>query len=428
MLAKTKKRLAFTVAHSLGALALGSVSGAGALAMQDAPARATAPSAVPVESLPAIRIGESVDGSLPPGEPAESRFNDYRLHLDKGDSVQIDLSAAFDTYLELRRPGSAEPIDSNDDNGESLNSRIIFTAADGGDYIVHATRLYSGDGPFRLAVGRVVVAPHETIGPGQIAGAFDSNTTIMPGSAGSPVRYRLYDFHAVPGERVQIEMTSPTLTAQLEVIDPGGTVLTSDSAAGDSRTARLLFVVPREGFYTLRATAPAAEAGSFSIALRKASALVAEAPAELRPGVPVFGRFSFDSAAEMFAGNQIRYYYRDFLVPVRRGETLTLEMSSSDFDSYLEAGVRSPIGFAVAGSDDDSAGNLNSRLVLHPDSDGTLTVRARTLRSQTGCYTVRLTPGEPPPAAAAAAPATPAPAAPPTQCPSETARGWPSPH
>ena len=419
MLGTTKKSVAFGRAHTLVALAVAAapIAGGKALAMQDAPASAAA-----AASLPTIEVGGRIDGNLPPGPPSESHFNDYRLHLDAGDSVQIDLqSDAFDTYLELRRPGVAEPLDSNDDNGESLNSRIVYTATQPGDYIVHATRLYAGGGAFRLTVSRVVVARHETLEVGQIGGAFDANTTILPGRSGSPVRYRLYDFHAMPGERVQVEMASPTLNPQLELLNSDGAVLTGDSAFGTLHAARLLFVAPRDTTYTVRATVPANQLGRFTIDLRKAAAAAPDAPVELRRGTPLVGHFNFDSPAEMVGTSQIRYYYRDYVLPVRRGETLTLEMESGDFDSYLEAGVRSPVGFAVARSDDDSGGRLNARLVLRPDANGMLTVRARTLRSQTGCYTLRLTPGEPTAVAAAGNPRA-------QTCPPATRTGWPSPH
>jgi hypothetical protein len=387
-----------------------------------APAPAAAAAAAAVRT---IQVGETVDGVLQPGEPSESRYDDYHLSLNAGDIVQIDLeSDAFDTYLELRRPDQAEPVDSNDDRGDSLNSRLVVTAATASEYIIRASRLFSGDGAYRLAVSRAAPAQRAALAVGRTAGgAFDDTTPLLPGTVGLPSRYKLYDFHGMAGERGQVDLTSTALSPRLELLGPDGAVLFADGGVRNRHNARLLFVMPREATYALRVSVPATESGRFDLDLRKGPAAAPVAAVELRRGAPILGRFSFDSPAEMAGASQIRYFYRDFTLRVSRGDVLTLDLESRDFDPLLEVGIISPIGFAISRRDDDSGEGLNARLVLRPDSDGTLAVRARSVRWQIGCYTVRVTPGAPTPAPAAAPVAPAAPAAQP--CPPAAPAGTP---
>jgi hypothetical protein len=175
------------------------------------------------------------------------------------------------------------------------------------------------------------------------------------------------------------------------------------------RGARLLLVLPRDADYTLRAEAPATASGHFDLEFRQGRQAAAAPSTELRRGIAESGTFTFVSEAEVQSPSQIRYFYRDFSLPVRAGEVLTLDLESPNFDPMLEVGVTSPIGFAVADQDDDSGEGLNARLVLRPQSRGTLVVRARTRRAEVGCFNLRVTETELRPAARG--PATPPPAA-----------------
>jgi len=424
MLGKTRPAIAGTRTLLTMAMAAIPMLLPAPLAAQAAPAPTAA---VPVRT---IHVGEAVDGVLQPGEPSESRYDDYRLSLNANDIVQIDLeSDAFDTYLELRRADQPDPVASNDDRGDSLSSRVVYTAATGGDFVIRATRLFGGDGPYHLAVTRVTPPTLEHLAVGRTAGAFDETSLLLPGTAGPPSRYKLYDFRGVAGQRVQLDLTSTALTPRLELLGSDGSVLFLDSGGRNRRNSRLIFVLPRDGTYTVRAAVPATQSGRFDLDLRQGPATAPVAAIELRRGVPALGRFSFDSPAELVGASQIRYFYRDFLLPVRPGEVLTLDLESLDFDPLLEVGTLSPLGFALARRDDDGGDGLNARLVLRPNREGTLTVRARSVRAQIGCYTLRVTPGEPAPAPApAAAPAASAPAVAPTQsCPPEPAAAPPRP-
>jgi hypothetical protein len=90
--------------------------------------------------------------------------------------------------------------------------------------------------------------------------------------------------------------------------------------------------------------------------------------------------------------------YQVWSLEGRRGDRLTVDMASSDFDAYLI--VRDPDGFTL-GSDDDSGGELNARLHLILARDGTYRVIASAVGdSARGRYTLTVSGWETPPAAA----------------------------
>jgi hypothetical protein len=80
----------------------------------------------------------------------------YTFEGKKGITYQIDLhSKAFDAYLYLK-DAQDKTLMENDDNGESLDSRIVFTATKTGTYKIVATSLGGQEtGPFTLTVKEI---------------------------------------------------------------------------------------------------------------------------------------------------------------------------------------------------------------------------------------------------------------------------------
>ena len=78
---------------------------------------------------------------------------DYAFVAEAGKTYRIDLhSKAFDAYLYLQ-DADHKTLSQNDDNGESLDSRIIYKITKAGTYHIIATSLGGkGTGPFRLTV------------------------------------------------------------------------------------------------------------------------------------------------------------------------------------------------------------------------------------------------------------------------------------
>ncbi|MBC7985506.1 MAG: hypothetical protein H7X93_02385 [Sphingomonadaceae bacterium] len=96
------------------------------------------------------------------------------------------------------------------------------------------------------------------------------------------------------------------------------------------------------------------------------------------------------------------YYLDRYTISGSAGDRVAITMRSESFDTYLEVGRMEGESFSVLGSDDDSGGELDSRLVFtFPETDSYI-VRARTFGANTtGAYTIAVEtvapPGPPPP-------------------------------
>jgi redox-sensitive bicupin YhaK (pirin superfamily) len=80
------------------------------------------------------------------GNPLEA----WTLTLQPGQTVTLDLqSDDFDAYLYLTGGALSSPIE-DDDGGDGLNSRIVYTSEMGGTYLVVVSSFGVGSGPYRL--------------------------------------------------------------------------------------------------------------------------------------------------------------------------------------------------------------------------------------------------------------------------------------
>ncbi len=105
-----------------------------------------------------IAVGETVNGILGEerwssgrGQPLQA----WELELTQGQTVVIDLmSDDFDAYLYVTGTGM-EAVAYDDDGGDGLNSRMVFTAPASGSYLVVASVFSSGEGRYTLRVAGV---------------------------------------------------------------------------------------------------------------------------------------------------------------------------------------------------------------------------------------------------------------------------------
>jgi hypothetical protein len=70
-----------------------------------------------------------------------------------------------------------------------------------------------------------------------------------------------------------------------------------------------------------------------------------------------------------------------------QGHTYTLDMLSTQFDTYLR--LEDPSGLELA-EDDDSGGNLNSRITFTAKTDGSFRISATTYDGRVGLYTLKV--------------------------------------
>lgn len=85
-------------------------------------------------------------------------FHDWRFDASAGESYVIDLASPdFDAYLVVGRMvgGTFQEVGSDDDSGGGTDSRVDFTATEGGEHVIRARPLFAdGLGAYTLTVRR----------------------------------------------------------------------------------------------------------------------------------------------------------------------------------------------------------------------------------------------------------------------------------
>lgn len=126
--------------------------------------------------------------------------------------------------------------------------------------------------------------------------------------------------------------------------------------------------------------------------LPAAAALLAAAPAAAqRPIVP--GEVTRGTLNTSDPRQSNGTYYDDYVFAGRRGETVIVNLESGSFDAYLYLGVVNRGTFQEIRRDDDGGNGTNARLEVQLPQDGTFVIRASSLSSATGPYTLTLNGG-----------------------------------
>ena len=124
-----------------------------------------------------------------------------------------------------------------------------------------------------------------------------------------------------------------------------------------------------------------------AVALLSTGAAWAQSAADARLGDDIRGRLEDGDARTRGSDG---YRYDDYRVNLRAGQRLEAQMTSDDFDAYLEVYAEGSLRQSRA-SDDDSAGDLNARLRFTAPEAGVYIVRARTFSGiETGDYQLSL--------------------------------------
>jgi hypothetical protein len=203
------------------------------------------------------------------------------------------------------------------------------------------------------------------------------------------------------GDRVAIAMQAEfdTLLEIGRTIDGEFQQMFVDDDGGDGLNSRLVFTFPETGTFTVRARTFGADAtGNYTIELSElAPPPPPPPPTRIRPGRTADGTLTSDSPTYSpdSYGGQDRHYAL-YELRGQAGDTRTITLRSGDFDSFLEIGGSTPLGFAVVESNDDGAANdgedslgLDSRLVVTFQHAGTVMIRATTLGGgATGGYSL----------------------------------------
>ncbi|KPF83305.1 peptidase [Brevundimonas sp. AAP58] len=374
---------------------------------------ASAGSALAQDPTP-LRLDQDVSGAL---TDDDARIDDmdsgryvydlYSIDAQAGQRLEITMrSDDFDSYLELMRAGSDEVLASDDDGlGEGLHSRLRYTVAESGAYVLRARTLgglEGGDYALKMIDrGPAPPAPRPTairLGvpvDGDIAGDDPEHESADQYSS---YLYDAYSFQAREGERIAVSMQSEAFDPIVRVgrmVDGAFEELAynDDRPGGGDLNSYLVFTAPADGEYIVRA-APlgGSQTGTYTVG-------IAEGPPQMSTqsidfGDTVEGALSDDDGQN--AGGLIAdsYTFRG-----RAGQRVVVTMSSDDFDTWLDLYTGEGDSRYIVDSDDDGAGQgTNSRLTHTLAEDGLYIIEARGFSDAgRGNYEISLTEAAPDP-------------------------------
>lgn len=346
-----------------------------------------------------IAQGQTIQGTLAQGDLKMADGHVYDVYTFDGTAGQVLTltlrSPVFDTYLVLARSAGVitEELVTDDDGGGGTDSRIVHTVAESGPLLVIVRGLSSeATGAYTLELGSVERrAPTiSAIRPGEVRvgelGADDDFTEDL-------AYYELFTFDGGAGDRIGVSMRSSQFDTYLGVGTWDGTTFgslaTNDDGFSDGTSdSRVVITLPEAGSYAVRATSLGAQrTGQFTLAVEAMPPVAAPTVTAIRAGETLVGELTRDDV-EMDDGS----YYDLFSYSGAVGESVTVTLRSSQFDTYLSVGAPgSGEGFTELGADDDSGGGTDSELTVPVPAGGVLLIRANSLSGgATGGYTISI--------------------------------------
>ena len=326
-----------------------------------------------------IGILDTTNGTLATTDPDNptrtgSFRDDYLLTgVSAGQSVQLNMNAAFDTYLQVVNAATGEVVAFNDDfNG--LNSQLTFTAGAGINYIVRATSFSSGaTGTYSLISDNGQLTSATPITSTQtFNGTLDSTdpaNSLRPGSVFDG--YLLTNLTA--GQQARVNLDSTAFDSYLQVVNATtGEVVAFNDDSNGTVNSQLSFTAAAGVNYIARAT-------SFSSGATGAYTLTT-----LLTGETVNGTLTSTDPDNPTRTGSFRDDY--LLTGVTAGQSVQLNLNAA-FDTYLQV-VNAATGEVVA-FNDDSNGATNSQLTFTTQAGVDYIARATSYSSgATGTYSL----------------------------------------
>ena len=351
------------------------------------------------QSADPLAVGATIEGQIGEDDPVldeEYRHDDYAIQARAGQRFEAVLrSGEFDAYLEVFAPGeTGEPLAADDDGyGEGTDSRLRFTAPRAGAYTLRARPLSGLDGgAYTLSLSERPPAPRaprpSAIRLGQTVGG-ELNARDPETDDGLP--YDAFSFRARQGDRVAVALDSDAFDPVVVLGRGAGgdfeELSRNDDGPDSGLNSRLVFTVPAAGEYLIRVTPlDASGAGAYSLSLEEGPpppaaqsiAIGASVEGRLEEGD---GKSESDTPADLwrFEG--------------REGQRVRVDMTSSEFDTYLELFDENRV--SLAEDDDGGSEGTDSRITFTLPRTGAYLIEARAFAEATGAYTLALAEVEP---------------------------------
>ncbi len=403
-----------------------------------------------------IDVGQTITGTLTSDDPQlpsdSTYFERWILPVKANQSFTVDLiSDDFDAYLLLTRSRGEKLVD-NDDGGGGCNARIVYTATDGHPLriVVNSAsqpKRQTGRFTLRVTEGQSTVdakgncrfnnqvasntqtlqqsstatqtsaqaASIQTVRVGEtVNGSLSSSDSLYPDNT----YFKFYQFTAPPGGGpVTIDLSSddfdPVLIVRGDDLD--NSIINDDGGPGCA--ARVSRTFPSRGPYRIlvnTTSTPQRQTGRFALSITQGSSPARD---DDNSGCGQHGGAGGAGAAGAGAGghsievgqtqqgqltrNDVLLtsdstYAQPWSIQGRAGTTITIDLESDAFDSYLF--LRGP---GISGGrdfqDDDSGGNCHARLTATFPQTGEYEIVVNTAdHYATGAFTLSVTQGSKP--------------------------------
>lgn len=397
-------------------------------------------------SLPQISIGQTINGNLSGSDslyPDTTYYKMYQFTTTPGQEITIDLSSSdFDPVLIVRGEGLAQSI-VDDDGGPACSSRVSQAFLGRGPYriLVNTTASpHRQTGRFALAIsegsqhvqgrsendcspagsGPQSTAAVTSIRVGEtVNGSLTSSDSLYPDNS----YFKFYQFTAPAGRPVTIDLSSDDFDPVLIIrgSDLRNSIINDDGGPGCY--ARVSRTFPSTGPYRIlvnTTSTPERQTGRFSLSITDGSKPVQDSAAATADcqTASTAGSASSSSSSGGSGGehgidvgqtqqgtltrNDVLLehdstYAQAWTIQGRANQTITIDLESDAFDSYLF--LRGP---GIEGGrdfqDDDSGGNCHARLTAMFPQSGEYEIVVNTAGQHyaTGAFTLSVTSGSKP--------------------------------
>ena len=332
---------------------------------------------IPLAEVTAVQVGQR---AFAIGNP----FGQFQNTLTIGIISRIDANRGLlQTDASINPGNSGGPLLNREGEMVGVNSAIFSptgpTSNTGIGFAIAIDRVQSfltavddGSAPSTPTqsplLGGGNAAQNIALGETPIRGQLGSESSILP-SDGS--FFDAYTFEGQVGQRIVIEMDSSEFNTYLILLEPDGGNLAQDDDGGGSGNARLITTLPRSGRYTVLANSRlAGETGQYRISV-----------SELEQSPNTSAEIILQEQGALGANSQVwpedNSLFEQYEFYGTQGQTVTITMESSEFDTYL---MLFDEGWQILAQNNDiSPQNTDSTLVLTLPYTGTYRVIANAL-------------------------------------------------
>lgn len=296
------------------------------------------------------------------GDPSANR---HVIQVEAGMTVEVIVfSDDLDTTLNATLP-NGETFFNDDYDG--LNAGFLRSMESGGDLVILAAPLSSGQtGTYRVVARTVSAAGQIRIGE-TVMGRLDD---------GSAADHR-YALSGEPGDRVVIDLKSDDFDAYLTLIGSDGSELTDDDG-GDGYNSRLRYHFDQaETVILVAGSWGSDDTGDYELVVSGAPSPASAQNVDRHEGTLGAG------SARGYDGTRYDLYE----ITATAGEILTVTLDSDDFDTVLY--ISHPDGSNLI-QDDDGGDGANSAAVVTFPVDGNYVIYVTAFSDGTGDYVLTI--------------------------------------